>query len=55
MSLRYFNAAGADNDLELGEDRNQETTFNTYYSESFKFNKVVKIYGNNYQTKDKTC
>ena len=55
ISLRYFNAAGADLDLDLGEDRLHETHLIPLILKATKLNKPVKIFGNNYPTKDKTC
>jgi UDP-glucose 4-epimerase len=53
--LRYFNAAGADLDMSLGEDRNNETHLIPLIFKSIKNKKLVKIYGKNYNTVDKTC
>ena len=53
--LRYFNAAGADLDLSLGEDRDNETHLIPLMFKSIKNKKPIKIYGNDYATNDKTC
>lgn len=56
ISLRYFNAAGADLDLEIGEKHNPEThliplLLDAASGKSEKF----KIFGSDYKTKDGTC
>ena len=56
ISLRYFNAAGADFDLEIGEKHNPEThliplLLDVATGKSEKF----KIFGSDYKTKDGTC
>ena len=56
ISLRYFNAAGADLDLEIGEKHHPEThliplLLNVALGKSKKF----KIFGTDYNTKDGTC
>jgi UDP-glucose 4-epimerase len=53
--LRYFNACGADVDGELGEDRENETHLIPLIFKSIKKKKPVRIFGNDYKTKDKTC
>ena len=53
--LRYFNAAGADTDGELGEDRQNETHLIPLIFRSIKNNTPVNIFGNDYDTRDKTC
>lgn len=53
--LRYFNAAGADLDLSLGEDRDNETHLIPLMFKSIKNKKPIKIFGNDYATNDKTC
>ena len=53
--LRYFNAAGADPDLEIGEFHNPETHLIPTISENIIKNKVSKIFGNDFDTKDGTC
>ncbi|MBL7179275.1 MAG: UDP-glucose 4-epimerase GalE [Pseudomonadota bacterium] len=66
VSLRYFNAAGADPDGEIGEDHDPEThliplTLRAAAEASgLKKTKsgepvVLKVFGNDYQTKDGTC
>ena len=56
ISLRYFNAAGADLDLEIGEKHSPEThliplLLDAASGKSEKF----KIFGSDYKTKDGTC
>ena len=54
--LRYFNAAGADPDGELGEDHNPETHLIPLVLQAALSDKrVVSIYGRDYPTKDGTC
>ena len=43
--LRYFNAAGADLDLSLGEDRKNETHLIPLMFRSIKNKKPIKIFG----------
>ncbi len=54
VRLRYFNAAGADSQLRLGEWHIPETHLipNILSSDS---NKIFNLYGNNYDTFDGTC
>jgi len=56
ISLRYFNAAGADPEGELGEDHNPEPhliplILNTALGQQ----KTISIFGDDYPTKDGTC
>ncbi len=56
ISLRYFNAAGADPDGEIGEDHEPEThllprAINAALNEKDE----LTIYGDNYETSDGTC
>tara|TARA_B100001989_G_scaffold251646_1_gene231337 strand:- start:463 stop:1515 length:1053 start_codon:yes stop_codon:yes gene_type:complete len=56
ISLRYFNAAGADPDCEMGEKHNPEThliplILNALGDEK----KSIKVFGIDYPTKDGTC
>tara|TARA_Y100000816_G_C26081418_1_gene569991 strand:+ start:268 stop:1236 length:969 start_codon:yes stop_codon:yes gene_type:complete len=53
--LRYFNAAGADIENEIGEDRRNETHLIPLIFKAIKKNKPVNIFGKNYNTKDRTC
>ena len=66
ISLRYFNAAGADPEGKIGEDHNPETHLiplvlqaalrNNSFPQSFNHpNKVVRIFGTDYPTPDGTC
>ena len=54
--FRYFNAAGADSSGLIGEDHEPETHLipNVFKSILSKQNKL-KVYGNDYPTKDGTC
>ncbi len=56
ISLRYFNAAGADADGEIGEDHNPETHLIPLILDaaSGKRNEIT-IYGDDYDTLDGTC
>ena len=56
VSLRYFNAAGADPDLEIGEDRGtKETHIIPLAIEASIKMKPFKLFGTNYNTPDGTC
>lgn len=56
ISLRYFNAAGADPDLEIGEAHLPETHLIPLVIEAnLKRKKPVTIMGDDYQTADGTC
>ncbi|MBF0105358.1 MAG: UDP-glucose 4-epimerase GalE [Deltaproteobacteria bacterium] len=56
ISLRYFNAAGADADLELGEAHNPETHLIPLVLKAALDGKdSLKIHGDDYPTKDGTC
>lgn len=56
INLRYFNASGADTDLEIGERHNPETHLIplSIYN-AFGINKTITIFGTDYPTKDGTC
>lgn len=56
-ALRYFNAAGADSEGELGEMHNPETHLIPRLLEKAqgKSHEEVQIYGNDYETPDGTC
>lgn len=54
--LRYFNAAGADVDAEIGEDHNPETHLIPIVLDvAIGKRKFVQIFGNDYNTNDGTC
>jgi len=53
--LRYFNAAGADSDGEIGELHNPETHLIPTAVKAILKNKPIQIYGDNYDTKDGTA
>ncbi len=56
VSLRYFNAAGADPDGELGEDHHPETHLIPLVLQAATgIRKDIKIFGDDYSTKDGTC
>ncbi|MCD6137424.1 MAG: UDP-glucose 4-epimerase GalE [Deltaproteobacteria bacterium] len=56
VSLRYFNAAGADPDAELGEDHDPETHLIPLVLETALGKKdYINILGNDYPTRDGTC
>ena len=55
VSLRYFNAAGADEDGSIGESHNPETHLIPNVLGAIKNNRPFKIFGNDYNTHDGTC
>ena len=55
ISLRYFNAAGADPDGELGEDHSPETHLIPLVLKAALNGSSVPIYGTDYHTPDGTC
>ena len=56
ISLRYFNAAGADESAEIGENHIPETHLIPKILKLISRNKKkVYVYGNNHKTKDGTC
>ena len=55
ISLRYFNAAGADPDAEVGELREQETHIIPLAIKAAMSGKGFKLFGDDYNTKDGTC
>jgi UDP-glucose 4-epimerase len=55
IALRYFNAAGADPDAEIGEDHDPETHLIPLVLRAARDKSAVKIYGNDYDTPDGTC
>ena len=55
-SLRYFNVAGADDDLEIGELRDSETHLIPLAIKSgYEKDYVLKVFGNDYNTPDGTA
>jgi len=54
LILRYFNAAGADFEAEVGEDHEPETHLIPNIINALIKNKVLKIYGKNFNTPDGT-
>jgi UDP-glucose-4-epimerase GalE len=55
VSLRYFNAAGADPEGRIGEDHDPETHLIPLVLEAARNGTAVKIFGDDYQTPDGTC
>jgi len=55
ISLRYFNAAGADPDGDLGEDHAAETHIIPLVLKAALDNTSVRIFGTDYETPDGTC
>ncbi len=55
VSLRYFNAAGALPEENLGEQHLNETHLIPLLLRAAKDNKCFKIFGDDYQTKDGSC
>ena len=55
VSLRYFNAAGADFDQEIGENHNPETHLIPLVINSLNKGINLKIYGDDYNTVDGTA
>ncbi len=56
ISLRYFNAAGADPHNEIGEDHNPEThLIPLVLDAASRRRKAVTVYGTDYDTPDGTC
>ena len=55
ICFRYFNAAGADPDGDLGETHQPFSHLIPIVLNNYKNNKVIKIFGNDYDTRDGTC
>ena len=56
VNLRYFNAAGADSDGDLGEDHEPEThLIPRVLRVAMGLDKQVEIFGTDYPTRDGTC
>ena len=55
ISLRYFNAAGADPDSEVGELREQETHIIPLAIHASYSGKGFNLFGDDYKTEDGTC
>lgn len=54
--FRYFNVAGCDSQIRIGEWHEPETHLIPCILQSvFESNKIFKIFGNDYNTKDGTC
>ena len=55
VGLRYFNAAGADPEGEVGELREKETHIIPLAIDAARQGKTFKIFGDKYPTEDGTC
>lgn len=55
VSLRYFNAAGADAESDIGELRNDESHIIPLAIEAAKQNKGFNLFGTDFETEDGTC
>lgn len=55
IALRYFNAAGADPDGEIGEEHDPETHLIPLILKAAKEGTKISIYGDDYDTPDGTC
>jgi UDP-glucose-4-epimerase GalE len=55
VSLRYFNAAGADDCGDIGEDHTPETHLIPLVLEAAAGGRVLDIFGDDYPTSDGTC
>jgi UDP-arabinose 4-epimerase len=56
ISLRYFNAAGADPDGQIGEDHDPEThLIPLAITAAMEPSNILKLYGTDYNTPDGTC
>lgn len=55
VSLRYFNASGADPEGDLGEDHSPETHLIPLVLEAAQGRRTAEIYGTDYPTRDGTC
>lgn len=55
IALRYFNAAGADPDGEIGEEHDPETHLIPLILKAAKEDTEISIYGDDYDTPDGTC
>jgi UDP-glucose-4-epimerase GalE len=55
ISLRYFNAAGADPDGEIGETHDPETHLIPLVLQAARDGTAVRVFGTDYDTPDGTC
>lgn len=53
--LRYFNVAGAHPSAEIGEDHRPESHLIPKILQAAQYDKPVKIFGTDYETRDGTC
>ena len=55
VSLRFFNVAGADTLMEMGQEKDATHIIKNLAIQSLQKKPRIYIYGNNYNTKDGTC
>jgi len=55
VALRYFNAAGADPDAEIGEQHDPETHLVPLLIDAARGNSVFEVFGTDHPTPDGTC
>lgn len=55
IALRYFNASGASSDGSIGESHNPETHLIPLVLQAIKNDTSIKVFGDDYDTKDGTC
>src|SRR5262249_32965870 len=55
ISLRYFNAAGADPEAEIGEAHNPETHLIPLVIRAAQTGSAMQVFGTDYETADGTC
>jgi len=55
IALRYFNAAGADPDGQIGEAHKPETHLIPLVLEAARTGATIRIFGDDYETPDGTC
>src|SRR5207302_9564036 len=55
VCLRYFNAAGADPEAEIGEAHEPETHLIPLVLAAARDGTAIKVFGNDYDTADGTC
>lgn len=55
ICLRYFNASGVDPELEIGEIHNPPNHLIPIVLQNYKQNKIIQIFGGDWNTRDGTC
>lgn len=55
LTFRYFNVAGADPEAELGEHHRPETHLVPLALQAVRGERVLKVFGDDYPTRDGTC